>query len=223
MDSISIVWVKNNEQDAHYQEILHNLMKINPGLALTDLGLASDGADTICTPQKNGEDRSSKGSSQIRIQRLDTYLFYSQFYPQTEWKPFMIRLPSRISIEIPHSTHVLAKIASVTTLQAFGDNKNIHSERFYSNHKKMKETWRLRAVYFSSHRFFFFCLTFYTHQCSLDLCVRPDIEILWAKCAHTEVLEIKLSGRMLLLFYLSLSPQKGCSQPCATYLQTAAG
>lgn len=63
MCSISIVWVKNSEQDAPYQEILHNLMKINPGLTLTDLGLASDGTDTICTPWKNGEDRTSKGSS----------------------------------------------------------------------------------------------------------------------------------------------------------------
>lgn len=50
MDSISIVWVKNNEQDADYQAILHNLMKINPGLTLTDLGLASDGTDIICSP-----------------------------------------------------------------------------------------------------------------------------------------------------------------------------
>lgn len=50
MDSISIVWVKNNEQDAHYQDILHNLMKINPGLTLSDLGLANDGTGTICTP-----------------------------------------------------------------------------------------------------------------------------------------------------------------------------
>lgn len=109
MDSISIVWVKNNEQDACYQEILHNLMKINPGLTSTDLGLASDGIDTICTPQKNGKDRTSKASSQIRIQRLGAYLFYRQLYLQTEWKPFMIRLSSKISIEISHITHVLQK------------------------------------------------------------------------------------------------------------------
>lgn len=50
MDSISIDWVKNNEQDACYQGILHKLLKINPGSTLIDLELGTDGTDTICTP-----------------------------------------------------------------------------------------------------------------------------------------------------------------------------
>lgn len=47
MDSISILWFKNNEQDACYQGILHKLLKINPGLTLMDLALGIDRTDTL--------------------------------------------------------------------------------------------------------------------------------------------------------------------------------
>lgn len=36
----------------------------------------------------------------------------------------------------------------------------------------MKKTWCLKAVHTD-------CLTFYTYWCSLDLHIRPNIEILW--------------------------------------------
>lgn len=65
----------------------------------------------------------------------------------------------------------------------------------------MKETWCLRAV----HTDF---LTFYTYWCSLDLHIRPNIEILGQNVPTQRFWKIKLGGKKLLLFYLSLSPKE---------------